>query len=338
MGSKNPKLEDLNLDLGAIRRYEIDLSRGILKADGEADHRRLLEAIEKIGPWGLPKDPPRRAAAEAPPSATLKSEMLSSVAEKWLAERRQKNGARTVYMKELHYKDFQRRIAKDVEIDSITKAVMVGYKSACLAAGQKAKTIDNKLLSISDLFKYALAHGLYNASPVSPVSGLFMQTKSERLAKAESYKPFTDSDIKAIFEAEAYKAGMAEPEQDFSATGQNDVPKYVAALDHARDNRQFEIELYWKRATYFWGLITATFAGYFAILSSGTAIVERDFLAFILACIGCVLTFAWFMVDKGSKQWQANWEAHVDMLEDKVTGPSTRRCCVPKARISSREF
>lgn len=89
---------------------------------------------------------------------------------------------------------------------------MVGYKSACLAAGQKAKTIDNKLLSISDLFKYALAHGLYAASAISPVSGLFMQTKSERLAKAEPFKPFTADDLKAIFEPEAYKAGMKDPD------------------------------------------------------------------------------------------------------------------------------
>ena len=57
-------------------------------------------------------------------------------------------------------------------------------------------------MSISDLFKYAMAHGLYTASTASPVTGLFMQTKSERLAKAESYKPFSEGDIKAIFELE----------------------------------------------------------------------------------------------------------------------------------------
>ncbi len=54
MSSKNPKLEDLNLDLGAIRRYEIDLSRGILKADGDEDHRRLMEAMAQMAPTGSP--------------------------------------------------------------------------------------------------------------------------------------------------------------------------------------------------------------------------------------------------------------------------------------------
>lgn len=81
-------------------------------------------------------------------------------------------------------------------------------------------------------------------------------------------------------------------ERDFADTSLGEDSKHAAALEHARDNRKFEIELYWKRASYFWGLITATFAGYFAILSSSVARSERDFLAFILACIGCVLTFA----------------------------------------------
>jgi len=39
------------------------------------------------------------------------------------------------------------------------------------------------------------------------------------------------------------------------------------AIEQALDTRKFEIDLYWKRATYFWAFIAATFAGYFLILS-----------------------------------------------------------------------
>ena len=38
----------MKIDLSNIRRYEIDLERGILKADGEDDHRRALEALQVI--------------------------------------------------------------------------------------------------------------------------------------------------------------------------------------------------------------------------------------------------------------------------------------------------
>lgn len=34
-----------------------------------------------------------------------------------------------------------------------------------------------------------------------------------------------------------------------------------------------------------------------------------------------MFSFAWFCVNRGSKYWQENWEKHVDLLEDKVTGP-----------------
>jgi hypothetical protein len=92
------------------------------------------------------------------------------------------------------------------------------------------------------------------------------------------------------------------------------------ALYHALDIRKFEIELYWKRAAYFWTLIAAAFAGYFIILGAKD-MDDKRFMAFTVACIGFLFTFAWFQVNRGSKQWQENWENHVDMLEDRITGP-----------------
>lgn len=95
--------------------------------------------------------------------------------------------------------------------------------------------------------------------------------------------------------------------------------KERAALTQALDIRKFEIELYWKRATYFWTFIGATMAGFLAIQAS-TATNKQD-LAVILACLGMVFSFGWVCVNRGSKFWQENWEKHVDILEDEVTGP-----------------
>ncbi|MBZ5665870.1 MAG: hypothetical protein LAO30_14805 [Acidobacteriia bacterium] len=95
------------------------------------------------------------------------------------------------------------------------------------------------------------------------------------------------------------------------------------ALKCALDIRKFEIELYWKRATYFWTLIAASFAGYFALQSTEPA--KRNLPSiFIIACIGLVLSFAWYLVNRGSKYWQENWERHVDVLSEKVIGPLYR--------------
>jgi hypothetical protein len=78
--------------------------------------------------------------------------------------------------------------------------------------------------------------------------------------------------------------------------------------------------LYWQRATYFWALIAAAFAGYFAILAA-EKMYDAMFNAFIVASIGLVFSLAWFLANRGSKFWLENWENHVDLLEDGISGP-----------------
>jgi hypothetical protein len=91
------------------------------------------------------------------------------------------------------------------------------------------------------------------------------------------------------------------------------------ALKYALEIRSFEIDLYWKRATYFWAFIGATLTGYGVVQAS--QIPSKVDLSVALACLGLVFSFGWFCANKGSKQWQENWENHVDLLEDDITGP-----------------
>ncbi len=92
------------------------------------------------------------------------------------------------------------------------------------------------------------------------------------------------------------------------------------ALDRAWKNRDFEIDLYWKRATYFWTFIAATLVGYFSLYSSNI-IKEFHQIEFILICLGFFLSVIWVLANKASKFWIENWEYHIDMLEDFSTGP-----------------
>lgn len=92
------------------------------------------------------------------------------------------------------------------------------------------------------------------------------------------------------------------------------------AFLQAADIRKFEIDLYWKRAGYFWALIAFAFAGYFAVLSSDHT-ENKFFLSSIVASIGIVFTVAWYLANRGSKYWQENWENHLELLENKITGP-----------------
>ena len=93
------------------------------------------------------------------------------------------------------------------------------------------------------------------------------------------------------------------------------------ALKQALDIRKFEIELYWKRATYFWAFIAVTFAGYFTVLASKVQIENKLVILFLINSLGFAFSYVWFLVNRGSKFWQNNWERHVDFLEDEFMGP-----------------
>lgn len=96
-------------------------------------------------------------------------------------------------------------------------------------------------------------------------------------------------------------------------------PKWQCdALKYALDIRKFEIDLYWRRTAYFWAFTAVCFGGYFA-LQKGDG---KEFLmSFFLSCIGLVLSFAWYFVNRGSKYWQETWELNVNLLEDEIIGP-----------------
>jgi len=88
--------------------------------------------------------------------------------------------------------------------------------------------------------------------------------------------------------------------------------RQVEALRQAHAIRMLEIELYWKRAAYFWTFIAAALAGYFVLQQK--ALVDSFDSTYIVTCLGFIFSLAWYLVNRGSKSWQRNWEAQVDVL------------------------
>ncbi len=87
-------------------------------------------------------------------------------------------------------------------------------------------------------------------------------------------------------------------------------------IDRAHEIRKFEIDLYWRRTTYFWTLIAAAFVAFFAIQSAkDLPAPTRSVLSFVVANLGLVFSIGWFFINRGSKFWQQNWEMQVDRLE-----------------------
>ena len=93
-----------------------------------------------------------------------------------------------------------------------------------------------------------------------------------------------------------------------------------AALNRAHEIRQFEISLYWKRSLFFWGFVLTLFGVLGLMLTAEKPTSLTDFMPVIIAPLGFFTTCAWYYIEKGSKAWMANWELHIDYLEDDITG------------------
>lgn len=101
-----------------------------------------------------------------------------------------------------------------------------------------------------------------------------------------------------------------------------DTLKLEKALERAHTIRMFEIELFWKRATFFWTLLGATIIVFGAVISAKDLdSLHRWLLLTAISLTGLISASILLFANKGSKFWQRNWEYHVDLLEEEITGP-----------------
>jgi hypothetical protein len=83
--------------------------------------------------------------------------------------------------------------------------------------------------------------------------------------------------------------------------------------------RQFEIDLFWKRALFFWGFIATAF------VALGTLEGKSPTLSLLVSGFGMVCSLAWTLANQGSKYWQEQWESKIESAEDDITGPLFKR-------------
>lgn len=103
-----------------------------------------------------------------------------------------------------------------------------------------------------------------------------------------------------------------------------DYRKIEEAYNKAHDIRKFEIELYWKRSTYFWTFISVLVAicGVVsaAFLKDGKFPTELRSFLFCTSILGYFISLHFLITCVSGKQWQENWERHIDILESYFAG------------------
>lgn len=88
----------------------------------------------------------------------------------------------------------------------------------------------------------------------------------------------------------------------------------------AVENRAREIDLFWKRATFFWAFQIAALAVIaLAIDDKVTSFDDLNAINWLIICVGIslglVASFSGYLSARGSKYWQEVWEKKVELLE-----------------------
>ncbi|WP_027938116.1 hypothetical protein [Anaeroarcus burkinensis] len=134
----------------------------------------------------------------------------------------------------------------------------------------------------------------------------------------------------------------------------NQGKRCKSAFDLALDSRKFEIDLFWKRISFFWTFITVIYASYGALIFKIVEVIKEfkyepaqvasfwiiSVFATVLSILGLIMSFVWIWSIAGSSFWQKNWEAQVDVIENEIHGPIYKtiyaKCNIAKERDNSR--
>lgn len=89
----------------------------------------------------------------------------------------------------------------------------------------------------------------------------------------------------------------------------------------AKETRDFEIEMFWRRTNYFLLLnvsVGTGFAYFYKSLPQQTHFLGELLPLIILSIIGLCVCFAWIKVGLGAKYWQSHWEQVLVDLQPKL--------------------
>ena len=91
--------------------------------------------------------------------------------------------------------------------------------------------------------------------------------------------------------------------------------KEKTEFENAIKQRNFEIDLFWKRSWFFGALILAETAGLYTLKKDG----QTFFPAVTIAFITCLTALSQCLMNRGSKYWQERWE-YITMNREAALG------------------
>jgi site-specific recombinase XerD len=199
------KINPDSFDLSNVRNYEIDISRGIYRADGPEDHQMMMEALKNIQAVQN-RHTGVEASAEPPPPKLKHKEGLTmpEVVEKLLLLKSSLKDS-TVLAYRTNVREFSDFLRNPI-ISNIGKADVTRFQEHLAKQKNSTRTIDNKIGVLGTIFNFALKQGyMFDENPAKDRK---LQTNRER--RKSGWAMPEKNEIKQIFESEFLKTAKAK--------------------------------------------------------------------------------------------------------------------------------
>lgn len=201
--NKKPTIGDFShlfTDGTTAPAYEIDLSRGILKADGDDDHRQMMEALQMM--QKAQQQAPAPAIAPTPPTDDPTALKLGELLEKFFLLRKQLTQATAIAYRNCITE--LSKFLKNPPITRVSQSDITRYQEFLAEKGNSVRTIDNKISIVRALYNFAKKQGYTRQD--NPAENRALLTKKQRLKGG--YAIFEKEEIELFFKSEFFKEQM----------------------------------------------------------------------------------------------------------------------------------
>ena len=205
----NELLENLAMNKQNFHTYKIDLKNGLLETDGtQEDHDRAMSALELLAHMKT-LSKPEAAPIPAPVQAQRGIKMAELVEQYFKLKKQLKPATALAYSNVA--KEFAQYIKKQY-VAEITESDVLRYQN-WLAEKNATRTIDNKIVNLHALFRFAIQQKHYNNE--NPCANKALMTKKQRTK--EGYNIFEREEIEAIFNCDFMKVARERDKDYFIA-------------------------------------------------------------------------------------------------------------------------
>lgn len=190
----------MDIDFNNIRKYELDLSRCIAKADSPDDHKRLMEALALMRENQNQKPQPILKESSLDRATSTKSLTLLELLDKYFLLKQVKPA--TILAHKNTVNEFEKFFKIKCFISEIQIGDITRFQEFLSNKGNVPRTIDGKIGYIKALLNFAIKQG-YLVSQKNPAENMTLLTKRQRLS--DGYLIFESEAIKQIFISEYYR-------------------------------------------------------------------------------------------------------------------------------------